>query len=83
MSSLKNINMTFTGHTSSYIPSPSPSPTSLIAVKKVQQTEQSIESFLYKPKTNTTVAISVKQSLASMFKNIQVKKSCRSCGGFK
>ena len=82
MSSLKNINMTFTGHTSSYIPSPPP-PTSLIAVKKVKQTEQSIESFLYKPKTNTTVAISVKQSLASMFKNIQVKKSCRSCGGFK
>jgi len=90
MSSLKTVNMTFTTHTRPYIPpppsAPLPSMTTPQKIQKIQkkvQIEQPIESYLYKSNSNTNVALTVKQSLASMFKNIQVKKSCRSCGGFK
>lgn len=84
MSSLKSINMTFTTHLNGYVPPPP----SIIAAQKAKQSaiaQRTIESYIYKSPSvkDVTALTSVKQTLASIFNNIQVKRGCRSCGGFK
>jgi len=80
---LKSVSMMFTTNVRMSTVVPQRAPT---AQKKAVAAEP-VESYIYRSPTTPVVKTappkSVKQSLAGMFKNIQVKKSCRSCGGFK
>lgn len=77
MSSVKALNMLFTTP-----PAFKPViPTPLLPATKqiVSSSSSNNESYIYSSPNNTPKTI--KQSLASLFKNIQIKKSCSSCGG--
>ena len=90
-SSVQGLNMCFTTH-SRVAPLSAPAPVPSRARARAPRVDPApMPSYIYRsptapvsaPASTQKSAISAKQSLASMFKNIQAKKSCRSCGGFK